>query len=120
MVPAFALAVRSVSLPRLLGFIGGRPAAAAGDTRGTIDAMVRSVERAAVHSPLPGACLPRSLTLMYVLARRGIATELRLGARIAGTGFEAHAWVEHDGIALNDPANLRAGYAVLTQKQTAA
>lgn len=121
LIPVFAVAVRLTSLPRVLRWIGCRvDVRRRPDPGAAIDAMARSIERAAVHSLLPGACLSRSLALMYLLARRGITTELRLGARISGGGLDAHAWIEHDGVALNDPAGLRAKYAVLPQKQTAA
>ena len=47
---------------------------------------------------LPGdtRCLVRSLVLTRLLARRGIAAKLVIGAR-ADPDFLAHAWVEHAG-----------------------
>lgn len=47
---------------------------------------------------LPGdtRCLRRSLVLVQLLARRGIAAQLVIGARTV-PDFLAHAWVEHDG-----------------------
>ena len=47
---------------------------------------------------LPGdtRCLRRSLVMVRLLARRGIAARLVIGARTA-PDFLAHAWVEHDG-----------------------
>lgn len=47
-------------------------------------------------------CLEQSLALWWLLRRRGISAELRVGARKAGGTFEAHAWVEVRGIVLND------------------
>ena len=49
-------------------------------------------------------CLEESLVLWWMLRRHGIAAELRLGARKESNRFEAHAWVELDGAALNDSA----------------
>jgi Transglutaminase-like superfamily len=48
---------------------------------------------------LPGdtRCLRRSLVTVRLLARRGIAAQLVIGARTA-PDFLAHAWVEHDGV----------------------
>jgi len=37
-----------------------------------------------------------------MLKRRGYDAQLRIGARMAAEGFEAHAWVERDGVILND------------------
>ena len=42
-------------------------------------------------------CLPQSLTLRWMLGRRGIASELKIGARKTRIGIHAHAWVEVDG-----------------------
>lgn len=53
---------------------------------------------------LPGdtRCLRRSLVLVRLLARRGIAARLVIGARTA-PDFLAHAWVEHDGVPVLSP-----------------
>ena len=47
-------------------------------------------------------CLEQSLVLWWLLRRRGIAAELRIGARKEFERFEAHAWVEVDSAVLND------------------
>jgi Transglutaminase-like superfamily len=46
--------------------------------------------------PTDSRCLVRSVVLMALLARRGIASSLVIGVR-PGEEFEAHAWVERDG-----------------------
>jgi hypothetical protein len=47
-------------------------------------------------------CLEQSLVLWWLLRRRGITAELRIGARKEFERFEAHAWVEVDSAALNN------------------
>jgi hypothetical protein len=47
-------------------------------------------------------CLEQSLVLWWLLRRRGISAELRIGARKEFERFEAHAWVEVDSAVLND------------------
>src|SRR5271156_6557657 len=47
-------------------------------------------------------CLEQSLVLWWLLRRRGISAELRIGARKEFERFEAHAWVEVDCAVLND------------------
>lgn len=42
-------------------------------------------------------CLTQALAARWLLARDGHASVLRLGVRRAGTGIEAHAWLELDG-----------------------
>lgn len=66
----------------------------------------RRVGRAVVRTLrfLPGdtRCLRRSLVVVRLLARRGIAARLVIGAR-TGPDFLAHAWVEHDGEPILSP-----------------
>ena len=50
-----------------------------------------------LHHP---KCLPQSLVVWYLLARQGITTELKIGARKNAGKLEAHAWVECRGIPL--------------------
>jgi hypothetical protein len=53
-------------------------------------------------------CLATSLALSRMLARRGVATDLRIGVQTEGGVFKAHAWVEWQSRVLNDhPNNLR-------------
>ena len=47
-------------------------------------------------------CLEQSLTLLWLLQTRGIAAELRVGARKVEGRFEAHAWVERKGVVLSE------------------
>jgi hypothetical protein len=70
--------------------------------------MVRAAEH---YSPLPSSCLDRSLLLWYLLQSQGIAADLRIGVRKSDERFEAHAWVERDGIALNQIDGLHRHYA---------
>jgi hypothetical protein len=70
--------------------------------------MVRAAVRQSVGHP---TCLEESLALWWLLGRQGIASELRIGVRKQGEKFEAHAWVERDGAALNEPESLHEHYA---------
>ena len=68
--------------------------------RGPLDADERRLAAAAVRvlARLPGdsRCLTRSLVVLAMLARRGVAVRLILAARPSPT-FAAHAWVERSG-----------------------
>jgi Transglutaminase-like superfamily len=48
-------------------------------------------------------CLPRSLTLWWILRRRGVKAELRMGVRRDGERIVAHAWVVCHGTAIGEP-----------------
>jgi len=62
------------------------------------------------------SCLEESLTLWWLLAKHGIFSELRIGVRKDAQSFEAHAWVERDGFALNEPEARHAHYAPFEQE----
>jgi hypothetical protein len=47
-------------------------------------------------------CLPQSLTLRHLLAKRGIPAEIKVGVKKTAQGIHAHAWVEVDGMALGE------------------
>jgi hypothetical protein len=68
--------------------------------RGPLEADDRRLAAAAVRvlERLPGdsRCLTRSLVVLAMLARRGVAVRLVLAARPTPT-FSAHAWVERGG-----------------------
>jgi hypothetical protein len=65
---------------------------------------------AATHHIVHVSCLPRSLTLSRLLARRGVATEVRVGVRTDAGKLSAHAWVEWHGRPLGDPGRMRDGF----------
>jgi len=70
--------------------------------------MVNSASR---HGLVHATCLAKSLTLWCLLGRQGIASQLRIGARKQDGKFEAHAWVERDGVAVNEPDDHHRHYA---------
>ena len=76
-----------------------------------IETTVRMVRAAAKYGIGRASCLEESLTLWWLLARQGIASDLRIGVRKESAVFEAHAWVERDGVALNEPEARHTHYA---------
>ena len=71
------------------------------------------VKTAAAYGPWPANCLQRSLVLWWFLRRRGIEGDMRIGVRRdRETGMlDFHAWVEHDGVVINDRGDVRDRYA---------
>jgi hypothetical protein len=59
-------------------------------------------DRVSRHLFWHASCLEQSLVLWRQLMRRGIAAEIRIGARKEAGRFEAHAWVELGNVILND------------------
>lgn len=70
--------------------------------------MVNAADR---HGPVHSSCLAKSLTLWWLLRRQGIDSRLRIGIRKENGKLEAHAWVEREGIALNEPEERHRHYA---------
>ncbi len=60
-------------------------------------------------------CLPRSLILLTLLRRRGLAAELKVGVNKSPEAFQAHAWLEHEGQIVLDTPEVRTSFqAVLS------
>lgn len=76
-----------------------------------LEKITHIVAIAARHSQLWSNCLKKSLVLWYMLRRQQIESELRIGVCLSG-GFKAHAWVEHQGIVLNDSPRVYQDFAV--------
>jgi transglutaminase superfamily protein len=74
-------------------------------------ATANMVDAADRHGLVHPSCLAKSLTLWWLLARQGIPSQLRIGIRKQKEKFEAHAWVERDGAALNEPDEHHHHYA---------
>lgn len=73
--------------------------------------IARIVNIAANHAPFRAGCLARSLLLHRLLARQGTPSTLRIGVRLAGGRLEAHAWVECEGMPVNDTEDVSQRYA---------
>ena len=67
---------------------------------------------AGAHLPVSSTCLTRSLLLTWLLGRRGVHGELRIGVRMIEGGIESHAWVEHEGRPVNDTPGVLERFAV--------
>lgn len=84
-------------------------------------ALTARMVRAAVHHGLGRpSCLEESLALWWLLGRRGIASQLRIGIRKENAQLEAHAWVEFEGVALNEPEAKHHHYSAFEAEISAA
>ncbi len=61
---------------------------------------------------LGGSCLVRSLSLWAILRRRGVHAGLRIGMRRSGEKIEGHAWLEIEGIPVNEKPAVIQTYTV--------
>jgi hypothetical protein len=106
-LPSIALALRLVRMNALFDHLGGladrwaQPMEAE-DTSIAIRRTQRLLALAAWRGAYRGNCLSRSATLWWLLRRQGIPSALRIGVRKEDGALDAHAWVECDGVAIND------------------
>jgi Transglutaminase-like superfamily len=116
-LPITALGLRILGFTRLRGLLARelssekKPSPEPKSLTDQARTMARMVRLASDHGIFRGNCLERSLTLWWLLGRHGIETDLRIGVRRALGQFEAHAWVELDGIALNDSNDVGQRYS---------
>jgi hypothetical protein len=102
MLPLFWLALRLVGVQRLQARLHRK---AQPDNPPALDELRRTgalVNAAALRVLGADNCLTRSLYLWWLLRRRGVRCELRIGVRMTDGALEAHAWVEHGGVPVND------------------
>lgn len=109
---AVDLGLRAVSFARLERWLAPAPAVRA-PGEATVGRLVWSVAAAARHHLYPMRCIPRALTLRWLLGRRGLPTELKIGVLRQDGALTAHAWVERDGRAIGEPAGIEERFAVL-------
>ena len=76
-----------------------------------IDRIATLVNIAALYVPFPATCLTRSLLLGWILRRRGVVSQLRIGVRLTQGVLDAHAWVEYAGIPINDRPDVGEEFA---------
>jgi hypothetical protein len=70
--------------------------------------MVRSASR---FGPSEATCLAQSLTLWFLLQQQTISSVIKIGVRKKADRLEAHAWVERNGVALNESDAVHEHYA---------
>lgn len=108
LLPLFGGLLRRTSLARLLSRMDARGTSGSGAVASALT-VARPVNLVAAR--LRATCLTRSLVLQWILARRGIGTELKVGVRNEGDGLHAHAWLECGGVLVNDTVHGVHGFA---------
>lgn len=127
LLPIAACAVRLVRLKtvmRWIGVLSRRERLSSERDQQEIQkqahATRRMLEVASRYGLTRGNCLSKSLVLWHLLRREGLAANLRVGGRKEGVQFAAHAWVELDGIVINDAAGLREDFVPFGEKANGA
>ena len=120
LLPAIHLGLLCLGYYRLRGLMeGSSPLPVTSEPASESEGMQRGgeiariVEIAAGHGVYKATCLRRSLLVWWFLRREGIQSQIRFGVRMTGQRLEAHAWVECNGIVLNDSATVHQNYQAL-------
>ena len=78
----------------------------------------RMVRSAAERGLYPANCLPQSMLLWWLLRWQRTHSELKLGMQKEMDILKGHAWVEMDGVVLNDTADVGDRYHALAWNTT--
>ena len=78
--------------------------------------IARLVSIAADHGIYRARCLEKSLVLRWLLARRGIDGQVVFGTCKAEDAMQAHAWVEVNGVPLNEDDGAHLDFARLKRQ----
>lgn len=113
LLPTVALSLRAFGMARTRAMLERLGPRADGAAAALAPAeLARLVDAAAAR--LRVRCLARSLALWQLLRHRGTSTEIRLGvSKLADGSLAAHAWLEFEGLPLNDNADVLERYAGL-------
>ena len=118
LLPAIGGALRCLGVRRTYRLLGGAAASAGPASAVPLAAQASAVrlgqllDIASRHGPYAASCLRKSLALWWLLRRRGLSAELRIGVAKVDAQMQAHAWVELAGHVINDRATVADDYAV--------
>lgn len=101
LLPAVRLALKFVTVARLQ-LLGGQAVRDPLTSGLPPESTARLVRIAAERGLYCAKCLEQSLVLRWLLQRQGIDARITFGARKEDEEMQAHAWVEVNGVALNE------------------
>lgn len=104
LLPTVRLALNFITVSRLKD-LGTRTVRELRDPRLPPQTTARMVRVAAQRGLYRAKCLDQSLVLCWLLRRQGIDAQIVFGARKEDEQMEAHAWIEVDGISLDEDDN---------------
>lgn len=82
----------------------------------TAQATARMVAVAARYGPYRANCLKQALTTWWLLLRRGITTDLKIGVNREDGDFNAHSWVEYRGTVLVEADDVGDRYSTFDHR----
>ncbi len=118
LVPLLELAVKITGLKntvRCLRVFASKKTKPDGDPRKLINQHSNFLNLYSKHFPFWGKCLAKSLALWFLLANRGIKTDLRFGMKKENGMLRAHAWLEFEGIPLATETEIQENYSFFSE-----
>lgn len=107
----FDLFIHLFGFGMLHRLVRGWPTATGSAPHDAVDRVLIAVNRACMLYPRKALCLHRSAVATCVLRSSGVPARMVIGAR--KIPFRAHAWVEVDGVAVNESIRVREFFQVL-------
>lgn len=95
---------------RLHGIVRRWPVASGEAAPGTVERVCEAMNHACIWYPKRVLCLQRSAVTSCLLRSHRVPADMVLGAQ--KLPFKAHAWVEVNGLAVNERRNVQAIYGV--------
>lgn len=117
LLPVIDLALRLLGFGRTYRLLDGplRPTGVTleqSESRRTVAMRLgRLVSLASRRGPYTATCLRQSLALRWLLRRRGMPADVRIGIAKEDDQVRAHAWVELAGEVVDGPSAIDANYA---------
>jgi hypothetical protein len=119
LLPLVALSLKLVGFKRTQVFIGDPISiySKAFSSKPKMPVLARKIARmvpvAANYGLHRSSCLEKSLVLWWLLKRKGIEAQLRIGVQKEGSVFGAHSWLELDGKVLIDSEDTVQRYCTM-------
>lgn len=122
--PMVSLALRGLGYRRTLALLtktgkGHTLRASAPENMRHANRLAELAKAVGQNGAIEASCLRQSLAVFWLLRRRGLLPEVKLGVGRLGDGApDMHAWVELDGEALAQPGLRHAAFEVAVTKQS--
>src|SRR5437879_12995202 len=91
--------------------VRGYPTGKKAEAADAVEQICSAVDMACIWYWKEALCLQRSAATACLLKKHGVAAQMVIGAQ--RIPFKAHAWVEVDGLVVNDKPYMQEMYAVL-------
>ena len=122
LLPLIDLSLRSVGFQRSRGWLARFVPAEArllevdGEAIAGAQRLAALARAIGARSPWRTSCLRQALAVWWLLRRRRLPAELRIGVIRREAPFQAHAWVELGGVALDPEAAAHAAFPRLPMR----